>query len=200
MLDMPQRAKLRKLPREVKVLRSRRVYEGPAFSVYSDVVREGRHTGQRDVVRHSGSVVVLAARDGRQGKEVLLVRQFRYAAGQYMWELPAGRVDPGESLLAGARRELQEETGIRARKWKRLLGFYVSPGFLDETMDIYLAAGLTQGTAHPEEDEQIATRFFPLDKALAMVRAGKIHDAKTMTGLLWFTDMLRRPSPAPRKR
>lgn len=200
MLVMPQRAKLRKLPREVKVLRSRRVYAGTAFSVYSDMVREGPHTGQRDVVRHSGSVVVLAARDGRQGKEVLLVRQFRYAAGRYMWELPAGRVDPGESLLTGAKRELQEETGIRARKWKRLLSFYVSPGFLDETMDIFLATGLTQGKANPEEDEQISTRFFPLEKALAMVRTGKIHDAKTMTGLLWFADMHRRPSPDRRKR
>ena len=197
---MARHAKSRKLPKSVNVIRSRRVYDGPAFSVYSDIVREGRHTGQRDVVRHSGSVVVLATRPGRGGPDVLLVRQFRFAAGRYLWELPAGRVDPGESLLRGARRELQEETGIRARQWKRLLRFYVSPGFLDETMDIFLATGLTLGTADPEEDEQITTRFFPLKKALAMVREGKIHDAKTMTGLLWFADTLQPPSPGKRKR
>ena len=194
------KAKTKNYPRGIKVVRSRQVYAGPAFDVYSDIVREGPHTGRRDVVRHSGSVVVLATRGAGKNTEVLLVRQFRYAAGRYLWELPAGRKDEGESLLQGARRELKEETGIMAKHWKHLIGFYVSPGFLDETMDIYHATGLAFGIASPEEDEQIRQGFFPLDDCLRMVRDRKILDAKTMTGLLWFADRSRRPSPGRGKR
>lgn len=103
-----------------------------------------------------------------------------------MWELPAGRIDAGERELAAAKRELLEETGFSARRWKKILHFYVSPGFLDETMSIYLAQGLRPGIAQPEEDEKIATRFFPLSVALRMVLEGVIRDAKTIAGILWL--------------
>ena len=103
-----------------------------------------------------------------------------------MSELPAGRIDPGETALQGAKRELIEETGYRARKWSKAMFFYVSPGFLDETMTIYLADGLTPGKATPEEDEVIRTTLVPLRKAVEMVMNGTIRDAKTIAGLLWF--------------
>jgi len=103
-----------------------------------------------------------------------------------MWELPAGRIDEGERELAAARRELLEETGYTARKWKKVLHFYVSPGFLDETMSIFLARDLKPGIAQPEEDERIRIRFFPLSVAVRMVTQGRIRDAKTIAGILWF--------------
>jgi ADP-ribose pyrophosphatase len=104
----------------------------------------------------------------------------------------AGRIDPGESELAAAKRELLEETGYTARHWKRVLHFYVSPGFLDETMSIYLARGLQAGEAQPEEDEKIAISFFPLSAAKRMVLNGRIRDAKTISGVLWLAQTPRR--------
>jgi ADP-ribose pyrophosphatase len=172
----------------VAVVSSKLIYDGPVFRVFSDIVREGDHTGQRDVIRHTGSVVMMAVDDTAQRKdpEVLLVRQYRYAAGRALWELPAGRIDEGENRLAAAKRELREETGVSARRWRRLFQFYASPGFLDETMDVFLATGLTRGVAAPEEDEQITVRFFPLSRAFAMVRSNSIRDAKTIAALLWL--------------
>ncbi|MCU1310552.1 MAG: ADP-ribose pyrophosphatase [Candidatus Angelobacter sp.] len=193
---MAKRSTKRSQPKtkNIQVISSKLIYEGPAFSIFSDIVREGEHTGQRDVVRHTGSVVIMAVEEPRSGRDdalVLLVRQYRYAAGKYLWELPAGRIDLGENKLAAAKRELLEETGVRAKLWKRLYQFYASPGFLDETMDVYLARGLTIGEAQPEEDEQITKRFFSLPEALGMVVSNNICDAKTMTGLLWLYMMLR---------
>ena len=178
----------------VKLLSSKLIYSGPAFKVYSDLVREGMHTGQRDVIRHTGSVVVLAVdcettvSRGKANKEprILLIRQYRYAADARMWELPAGRIDDGERTMAAAKRELLEETGYSAKRWKRIFQFYPSPGFLDETMDIYLALDLECGVAQPEEDEQISVRFFPFSVALEMVKRGQIRDGKTISSLLWL--------------
>jgi ADP-ribose pyrophosphatase len=162
------------------------IYSGPAFSVHKDFVREGEFTGQRDVIRHSGSVVIAAVEGKGKSRKILLVKQYRYAADEYLWELPAGRIDRGERLLPAAKRELMEETGIRAKKWKRLFEFFASPGFLDERMDVFLAEDLTFGEAQPEEDEQIEAEFFPLPLAVKMVKSGAIHDAKTMTAVLWL--------------
>ena len=109
-----------------------------------------------------------------------------------MWELPAGRIDEGESALTGARRELLEETGFTARYWKKILHFYVSPGFLDETMTIFLARELHAGEAQPEPDERITVRFVPLSAAVRMVLRGSIRDAKTISGILWLARQSRR--------
>jgi ADP-ribose pyrophosphatase len=177
---------------QVKVLSSKTVFKGPAFSVSSDRVREpGGIVARRDVVRHSGSAVILAVDDSGPEPRVLLERQYRYAADDYLWELPAGRIDPGEKALAGAKRELLEETGYRAAKWTQALFFYPSPGFLDETMTVYLARGLTAGDAQPEEDESIECRLTPLSQALAMVRSGEIRDGKTIASVLWLAQSLR---------
>ncbi len=178
---------------KLQVLSSKLVYDGKVFKVTSDKVREPSGiTAQRDIIHHSGSVVVLAI-DEQQGDEplVLLERQYRYAARDYLWELPAGRIDPGEKALAGAKRELIEETGYRAKRWKRAVVFYASPGFLDETMAIYLARDLTLGEAAPEEDESIECKLLPLSQAIAMIFKGAIRDGKTIAGVLWLAEALR---------
>jgi len=179
----PKKAAKQKLT----ILKSRVTYRAPVFFVTSETVREPSGvTARRDIVRHPGSVVVLGVDRSEAEARVLLERQYRYAAEKVMWELPAGRIDPGETALEGAKRELIEETGYRARKWSKAMFFYVSPGFLDETMTIYLADGLTPGEATPEEDEMIHTTLVPLRKAVEMVMSGTIRDAKTIAGLLWF--------------
>jgi ADP-ribose pyrophosphatase len=176
----------------VRVVSSKTAFRGPIFSVMTDHVEEpGNVRARRDVIRHSGSIVVLPLDDSGRTPRVLLERQFRYAAGMRMWELPAGRVDPGERNLAAAKRELLEETGFTASRWQRALFFYVSPGFLDESMTVYLARGLKPGAAQPEEDERIAVRFFPLQQAVRMAMTGKIVDAKTIASLLWLEKKLR---------
>jgi len=171
----------------VRVVSSKTVFQGPVFSVVSDQVEEPDNVhARRDVVRHPGSIVVLAVDDSAKEPRVLLERQYRYAADERLWELPAGRIDPGENELAAAKRELLEETGFTASKWQRALFFYVSPGFLDETMSVYLAQGLKRGEAQPEEDERISIRFFPLSQAVQMAISGKIKDAKTIASVLWL--------------
>ena len=165
------------------VLSSREAYRGPIFWVTSDDVLEP--TGirvRRDVVRHSGSIVVLAVENGT----ILLERQYRHAAQSHLWELPAGRVDKGETELAAAKRELFEETGYTAARWQRILKFYVSPGFMDETMTVYLARGLKPGTAQPEDDEIIRKRLVSLSTALRLALKGTIRDSKTISAILWL--------------
>lgn len=182
----------RKLP--VRVISSTTVFEGPVFSVKTDYVQEPDDVrARRDVIRHPGSVVILPLDDSGRGEpRILLERQFRYAANARLWELPAGRIDPGENKLAAAQRELREETGYTARRWRRILRFYVSPGFLDESMDVFLAHGLKAGADQPEEDERISLRFFPLSQAVRMALGGKIVDAKTIAAVLWFDKKMLR--------
>jgi|SRR5271165_1313221 len=178
---------------KVKTLSSKTVFQGRIFRVTSDCVKEPSGVVvQRDVVRHGGSVVILAVDDAGPEPRVLLERQYRYAAGQYLWELPAGSIDPGETPLSGARRELLEETGYRAKRWSKALYFYPSPGFVDETMTVYLACELTPGPAQPEADEFITCRLVPLSQALDMVLSGKIIDGKAIAGVLWLAESLRR--------
>ncbi len=174
-------------PKLAKVLSSRVVYRGPVFHVTTERVREpGGITARRDVVRHTGSIVIMAVDDTRAEPRVLLARQYRHATGSYLWELPAGRIDGGESELAGAKRELVEETGYSAAHWQRALFFYASPGFLDETMAVYLATGLKRGKAQPEEDELIQKRMFPLSRLVGMILRGVIRDGKTISAVLWL--------------
>ncbi len=175
----------------VRVISSKTAFRGPVFSVMTDEVEEpGNVRARRDVIRHSGSIVVLPLDDSGRTPLVLLERQYRYAAGRRMWELPAGRVDPGENDLAAAKRELIEETGYTASRWQKALFFYASPGFLDESMTVYLASGLKKCVAQPEEDERIAVRFFPLQQAVRMAMSGKIIDAKTVASLFWLEKKL----------
>ncbi len=190
--------------KSVRILSSKVVYRGPVFQITSDQVKEpSGAVVRRDVVRHSGSVVIMAVENtsllarGRQkqanaeGPRVLLARQYRYTANDFLWELPAGRIDEGEDELPAAKRELIEETGFTADRWKRVLHFYVSPGFLDETMSVYLAEGLHKGVAQPEEDEFIARRFFPLTQVIRMATTGVIRDAKSIASLLWLEHALK---------
>jgi ADP-ribose pyrophosphatase len=173
--------------KKARLISSSVAYQGPVFSVTTDHVDEpGGVRARRDVIRHSGSIVVLPVEGPAAEPRVLLERQYRHAAGQMMWELCAGRIDHGEKELAAAKRELLEETGYTARRWKKILHFYVSPGFLDETMSIYLAQDLKTGIAEPEEDERIETRFFPLSATVRMVNKGLIRDGKTIAGILWL--------------
>lgn len=173
--------------KKARILSSRESYRGPLFRVTTDEVLEP--TGirvHRDVVRHSGSVVVLAVDEEAGGPRILLEKQYRHAAGRFLYELPAGRIDHGESELQAAKRELKEETGYSARSWKRILHFWASPGFVAEAMSLYLARGLKLGQARPEADEIIEIALVPLSQAVAMVMQAEIHDAKTIAGILWL--------------
>lgn len=172
---------------KARVISSRTVYRGPVFWITTDhVVEPGGVRARRDVVRHTGSVVILAVDESRSTPRVLLERQYRHAANDYLWELPAGRIDPGENALPAAQRELLEETGYTASHWRRILRFYASPGFVAETMSVYLATGLRAGEAQPEADEIIRKRMVPLPSALRMVLSGKIRDSKTISSVLWL--------------
>ena len=180
-------AKIRKEKSAAKVLSSKTSFRGKVFSVTSDRVLEPNGiTAVRDVVRHSGSVVILAIDDTDHKPRVLLERQYRYAARDYMWEIPAGRIDGKETPLAAGKRELREETGYQARSWRKALFFYPSPGFVDETMTVFLARGLKSGKAQPEEDERIDYELVPLSRAVAMILSGEICDGKTIAAVLWF--------------
>jgi ADP-ribose pyrophosphatase len=182
--------------KKARLISSKVVYKGPAFWVSFDEVLEPTGVrARRDIVHHTGSVVVLAVDESVGEPHILLERQYRHAAQQFLWELPAGRIDKGEKALAAARRELLEETGYSAKAWKPILRFYASPGFVAETMTIFLAKGLTAGKAQPEADEVIETRFVPLSKAVGMVIGGRILDAKTISGVLWLShqEMARTP-------
>jgi ADP-ribose pyrophosphatase len=172
-----------------QILSSAVVYTGPLFRVLHDTIVEpdGRQN-ERDVIRHNGSVVILAIDSSKSKKNpwIVIERQYRHAANQYLWELPAGKLDPGEEALTGAQRELAEETGYRARKWKPLVEYYASPGFLGESMKVFLAEGLEAGQAHPEEDEKIEFRLVKLSEVLKMIEKGAILDGKTLTSVLLY--------------
>jgi len=180
---MPSSRSLKK----TRVISSHVSYRGPVFWVTTDDVLEPTGVrARRDVVRHSGSVVILAVDEGSGGRHVLLEKQYRHAAGRFLLELPAGRIDEGENALKAAKRELLEETGYSARSWKRILHFWASPGFVAEAMSLYLARGLRPGAAQPEDDEVIELKFIPLEKAVSMIFKATIQDAKTIAGVLWL--------------
>ncbi len=181
-------------PKSIEVLSSKVSFEGPVFRVVTDEVAEpGGKAHRCDVVRHPGSVVVFAVDDAKNKRDplILLERQYRHAAAQYLYEVPAGSLDPGEDPLTGAKRELLEETGYKARHWSKLVRFYASPGFLGEWMQIFLAESLTPGDAEPEDDEQIELFAVPLSELLREIEAGRILDGKTITATLLY-DRLRK--------
>ena len=179
-----------------EVLSSEVSYQGPLFRVTRDRIKEpgADIESTREVVRHNGSVVILAIDSSKSKKDpwVVIERQYRHAAGQYLWELPAGKLEPGEEPLTGAQRELQEETGYRAKKWKLLIEYWASPGFLGESMKLYLAEGLIAGEAHPEEDEKIDFRLVKLSEVLKKIAKGEIQDGKTLVGTLLYARKLKK--------
>jgi ADP-ribose pyrophosphatase len=167
-----------------KILRSEIVYKGPVFGVRRDEVLEpGGVRAIREVITHPGSVVVLPVLpDGR----ILLIRQYRHATQQYLWELVAGRIDHGESIKHAAARELIEETGYRAKRFRVFLDMFPTPGFLEERMHILLAEKLTAGEAQPEEDERITAKAFEAATLERMIHKNELRDAKSIAGLLYY--------------
>jgi ADP-ribose pyrophosphatase len=174
---------------KAKVLSSETVYKGKVFWVTHDDVEEpGGVRATRDVVRHNGSVVVLAVDSATDKKDpgILLIRQYRHSADAFLLELPAGRIENGEKLIPSGKRELIEETGYRAKKWSVHARYFASPGFMSEAMTILLAEDLTLGAATPEEDERIELHMTPLSQVVRMIREDKIRDGKTIIGVLLY--------------
>lgn len=184
--------------KKAKILKSEIIYEGKTFGVRRDELIEptGLRT-MREVVTHPGSVVVLPVLpDGR----IVMVRQYRHAARQYLWELVAGRMERGENAKTGAQRELIEETGYRARKFTVFLDFFPTPGFLEERMYLLLAKGVSAGAAEPEEDEKITAAAYTRKQLEHMMRTGKLKDAKTIAGLLFYFSFLAKSGNNAEKR
>lgn len=187
---------------KVALISSKRVYKGPLFDVYTDHVQEpGGVASRRDVIRHPGSVVILAVETRGNESDPLIVieRQYRHAAGQYMWEIPAGGREPEETTLFGAKRELLEETGYRAKRWTKMVRFYASPGFLAEWMQIYLAEELSCGESQPDDDEYIEHRQIPMSQALEWIENGRIIDAKTIIAIQMYAHGRSGPRTPRRK-
>ncbi|MBI4904508.1 MAG: NUDIX hydrolase [Acidobacteria bacterium] len=167
-----------------KLLKRTVLHENRLFTVSENrLIDPAGHKIDRILVEHQGSTVALPT-DGNGN--VLLVRQYRFPARAYMWELPAGKIDPGESALQAAKRELIEETGYRAKRWKKLTTFYPSPGFHGEWMSIFLAENLVAGEREVIEDEHLEIKWFSVAWVEQQIRRGKIFDAKTIIGMcLW---------------
>jgi ADP-ribose pyrophosphatase len=170
-------------------LSTRRVYDGKVLALDVDeVVEPGGVRATREVVRHRGSVAALpVTEDG----SLILVRQYRYAVGEALWELPAGRLDGGEAPEVGMQRELTEEIGQRASALERIAFFYTSPGFSDESLHLFRATGLRADKARGDDDERIDIGTFTLEQASAMVTGGDIRDGKTLVAVLLELDRRR---------
>ncbi|SRR5258708_3139249 len=167
-----------------QVLSSTTIYEGPVFGIRRDeVIEPSGVRAIREVITHPGSVVVLPVLPDRK---ILLIQQYRHATRQHLWELVAGRIDPGETPKVAAARELIEETGYRAKRFRVFLDVFPTPGFLEERMFLLLAEGLTAGKAEPEEDEKIISRAYNRKELEEMIRKGKLRDAKSIAGLLFY--------------
>jgi ADP-ribose pyrophosphatase len=171
-----------------KILSSKIIYKGHIFGVRRDEVLEptGIRT-TREVITHPGSVVVMPVLPDRR---IILIRQYRHAARQFLWELVAGRIDPGESVRRAAARELIEETGYRAKRLRVFLDLFPTPGFLEERMYILVAEGLTPGVAEPEEDEKIVVKAYTRAELEKMIQRGVLRDAKSIAGLLYYFQFL----------
>ena len=169
-------------------LKSRRAYTGKVISLDVDEVRfPDGSVGELEMIRHPGASAIVPFLSDPAGDDpqVLLIRQYRYAAEGYLYEIPAGRLNPGEDPESCAARELKEETGCTAAKVERLFTMYTTPGFTDEKIHVFMASGLEGGESSLEADEFLDLHPMPLSRALAMVEAGEIQDAKTALGLLF---------------
>ena len=160
---------------------SKKVFAGRVFNVTVDTVREGDATYIREVVHHPGSAVILPAFDDGT---IDLVRQYRHPAVKYLLELPAGSLNDKERPEEGAARELEEELGLQAGRLEKLSEFFVSPGFCEEKMWLYLATEMTETAQRLEDDEILEVVRLPIEQALRMITDGEIEDAKTIIGLM----------------
>ena len=176
--------------KSARILSSEVLYQGKVFGLRRETVIEpGGVQVERDIIVHPGSVVVLPIfPDGR----ILLIRQYRHSVGEFLWELVAGRKEPGENPVNGARRELLEETGYSAKRFRRLMRVVPTPGFVNEWMWIFAAEGLTEGPAQPEEDEKITPRIFTWKQAERMIERGTLRDAKSICGILYYLRFMKR--------
>jgi ADP-ribose pyrophosphatase len=183
---------------KARILSSEVVFTCRLFRVVHDtIVEPGGRQNERDVIRHNGSVVILALDNAKNKRDpwIVMERQYRHAAGRFLWELPAGKIDEGEEPLAAAQRELIEETGYRAKKWRPLVEYFASPGFLGESMKVFVAENLKAGDAQPEEDEEIELRLVKMSEVLKMIEKGAIMDGKTLSSVLLYDRLKRSHSP-----
>lgn len=175
-------------PKErASTLASRRLYEGRVLNLDIDDVRfPDGSTGTLELIRHSGAAAVVPVLDPLDAPDprILLIRQYRYAADRFLYEIPAGRLEPGEAPIECARRELLEEAGCSAETIQSLGGFFTTPGFIDEFIHLFIASGLTRGDAKPERDEFIQQESHTTSGALRMIEQGEIVDGKTIIALL----------------
>ena len=170
-------------------LDSRRIHTGRVVRLDVDTVRfPDGSTGQLELIRHPGAAAIVPCASDPPGADptILLIRQYRYATGGQLWEIPAGTLDPGEDPEACARRELMEETGVTAARLQRLTSIWTTPGFTNEVIHLYLATGLTMGEPSRERDEFIEVVPQPLSRVLALIRDGEIRDAKTVVAILYM--------------
>jgi ADP-ribose pyrophosphatase len=173
----------------MEIVSSKEVYKCRLFHVTEDIARD--ETGfeiNRCIVRHVGSAVMMAV---DEQDRFLLVRQYRLPSKQKLWEIPAGKLDPGETPLDAAKRELKEETGYSAANWTPLVSFYPSPGYCEEKMHLFLATDLTAGEPSPMDDERIEIGWFPAAELERMIRAGEMPDGKTLVGYLYWRNFVQ---------
>jgi ADP-ribose pyrophosphatase len=170
----------------MKVISSKEVLRNKLFTVVDEVATDASGFQiHRSIVRHPGSAVMMAV---DEHERVLLVQQYRLPAEMELWELPAGRIDPGETPLQAAKRELREETGYSAKNWRKLVTFWASPGYIDEKMTLFLATDLTEGEQEPMEDERIELRWFSERELGEAVTTNKVMDAKTLLGYFFWLE------------
>ncbi len=166
----------------MRVLETRRIYEGKVINVRVDEVDSGKHRTKNEVVEHSGAVVLIARPDPRS---IILVRQYRHPTGRTLLEAPAGGIESGETPEAAAERELREETGFAAKRMQRLWSAYSAPGFCDELLHFFAADDLTAGDVDPQDGEEIDMEILAIEDAWAMVERDELPDAKTQIALAW---------------
>lgn len=168
---------------------TRRVYSGRVVNLDVDTVRyPNGQSGELEMIRHPGAAAVLPVLSAGDDPQLLLIRQYRYAAGGPIWEIPAGRLEPGESPEECARRELLEEAGATARRWRRLTTIFTTPGFTDERIHLFAASDLVvkPESQHREADEFIELKALPISQVLGMIRDGELVDGKTAVAVLFF--------------
>lgn len=164
-----------------EVISTESIYKGRIFEVSLDSIRENGIEYKREIISHNGSAVIVPV---FADETVALVKQYRHAAGKYLWEIPAGSLEKGEDAKEGAARELEEEIGVTAKTIEKLSEFYVSPGFLSEKMFVFMATDLTETAQNLEDDELIEVQRFTFAAAFEMIRRHEVEDAKTIVGLI----------------